>query len=71
MEEFKRKYIVQALEDSNILFKGVTKENKNETKKQGGGFPGTLLGVIGSVLLGNMLAEKRIVRAGSGNKKGK
>ena len=54
MEEFKRKYIVQALEDSNILFKGVTKENKNETKKQEGGFPGTLLGVIRSILLENM-----------------
>ena len=30
--------IVQALEDSNILLKGVTKIIKNETKKQKGGF---------------------------------
>ena len=30
--------IVQALEDSNILLKGVTKTIKNETKKQKGGF---------------------------------
>ena len=29
--------IVQALEDSNILLKGVTKTIKNETKKQKGG----------------------------------
>ena len=28
--------IVQALEDSNILLKGVTKTIKNETKKQKG-----------------------------------
>ena len=30
--------IVQALEDSNILLKGVTKTIKNETKSQSGGY---------------------------------
>ena len=30
--------IIQVLEDSNILLKGVTKTIKNETKKQKGGF---------------------------------
>ena len=30
--------IVQALEDSNILLKGVTKTITNETKEQKGGF---------------------------------
>ena len=30
--------IVQALEDSNILLKGVTKTSKTETKEQKGGF---------------------------------
>ena len=30
--------IAQALEDSNILIKGVTKTIKNETKEQKGGF---------------------------------
>ena len=30
-----------------------------------------LLGMLGASLLGNLLAGKRIVRAGSGNKKGK
>ena len=30
--------IVQALEDSNILLKGITKTIKNETKEQKGGF---------------------------------
>ena len=30
--------IVHALEDSNILLKGVTKKNKNKTKEQKKGF---------------------------------
>ena len=45
--------------------KGVTKTIKNETK---GRFLGMLLGKVGASLLGNMLAWKRIVRAGYGNK---
>ena len=63
--------IVQALEDSDILLKGVTKTIKNETKEQKGGFLSMLLVTVGASLLGNMLAGKGIVRAGSGNKKGK
>ena len=63
--------IVQALEDSNILLKGVTKTIKNETKEQKGGFLSMLLGTLGASLLGNILAGKGIVRAISGNKKGK
>ena len=50
--------IVQALEDFNIL-------------EEKGGFLSTLLGTLGASLLGNMLAGKGIVRADSGNKKGK
>ena len=64
--------IVQALEDSNILLKGVTKTIKNKTKEQKGGFLSMLLGTfLGANLLENLLAGKGIVRAGSGNKKGK
>ena len=63
--------IVQALEDSNILLKGVTKTIKNETKEQKRGFLSMLLGTLGASLLGNLLSGKGIVRAGSGNKKGK
>ena len=63
--------IVQALEDPNILLKGVTKTIKNVTKEQKGGFLSCLLGTLGASLLGNLLAGKGIVRAGSGNKKGK
>ena len=43
--------VVQALEDSNILLKGVTKTIKNETKEQKGGFLIMLL----DTLLGNLL----------------
>ena len=63
--------IAQALEDSNILLKEVTKTIKNETKEEKGGFFSMLLGTLGASLLGNILAGKGIVRAGSGNKKGK
>ena len=58
--------IVQALEDSNIFLKGVTKSIKNETKKKKGGFLSILLDTLGASLLGNVLAGKRLVRAGSG-----
>ena len=63
--------IVQALEDSNILLKGITKTIENETKEQRGGFLGMLLGILGASLLGNMLTGKGIVWPGYGNKKGK
>ena len=63
--------IVQALEGSNILLKGVTETVKNETKEQKGGFLSMLLGTLGASLLGNLFTEKGIVRAGSGNNKGK
>ena len=62
--------IVQGLEDSNILLKGVTKRIKNETKGQKGGFLSMLLVTLGASLLGNLLTGKGIVRTGSGNKKG-
>ena len=50
--------IVQALEDSNILLKGVTKTIENETKEQKGGFLSMLLGTLGATLLGNLLTGK-------------
>ena len=46
--------IVQDLEDSNILLKGVTKTIKNETKEQKEGFLSMLLGTLGASLLGNL-----------------
>ena len=59
--------IVEALEDSNILLKGVTKTIKNETKEQKGGFLSMLLGTLGASLLVNLLTGKGIVRAGYGS----
>ena len=61
--------IVRALVDSNILLKRGTKTIKNETKEQRGDFLGTLVCTLGSILLGNLLSGKGIVRAGSGNKR--
>ena len=58
--------IVQALEDSNILLKGVTETVHNEVKNQKGGFLSMLLGTLGASLLGNLLTRKGIYRAGSG-----
>ena len=50
--------IVQALGDSNILLKKVTKTIKNKTKEQKGGFLSMSLGNLGASLSG-----KRNVRA--------
>ena len=63
--------IIQALENSNILLKGVTKTITNETKEQKGGFFSMLLGTLGTSLLANLLTGKGILRACLGNKKGK
>ena len=58
--------IVQALENSGVLLKGVTETFKNETKEQKGGFLSMLLGTLGASFLGNLLTGKGIVRAGEG-----
>ena len=58
--------IVQALEDSNILLKGVTKTIENETKEQKGRFLSMLFGTLDASLLGNLLTRKGIERAGFG-----
>ena len=58
--------IVQALEDSNILLKGVTKTIKNETKEQKCCFLSILLGPLRASLLRNLLSGKGTVRAGEG-----
>ena len=62
--------IVQALEDSNILLKDVTKTIRNETKDQKEGFLSMLLGTLEASLLGDLLAKnlsgKGTVRAGEG-----
>ena len=59
--------IIEALENSGILLKGVSKTIENEFKEQKGGFLSMLLGTLGASLLGNLLTGgKGIVRAGDG-----
>ena len=59
--------IIEALENSGILLKGVFKTIANETKEQRGGFLGMLLGTLGASILGNLLTGgKGIMRAGDG-----
>ena len=59
--------IIEALENSGILLKGVSKTIENETKEQRGGFLSMILGTLGSSLLGNLLTGgKGIMRAGDG-----
>ena len=58
--------IIEALENSGILLKGVSKTIENETKEQRGGFLSMLLGTLGASLLGNLLLGKGIMRAGEG-----
>ena len=52
--------VVQALEDYNILLKGVTEAIKNETKEQKGGFLSMLLGTLDASLLGIYHREKEL-----------
>ena len=58
--------IIEALENSGILLKGVTKTIKNETKEEREGFLSMLLGTLGARLLGNLLSGKGLARAGEG-----
>ena len=69
--------IIEALENSGILLKGVTKTIEHKAKEQKGGFLSMLLGTLGASLLGNLLtggkgkvrAGEGVVRAGEGVKK--
>ena len=58
--------IIEALENSDILLKGVTKAIENETKEQRGEFLSMLLGTSGASLLGTLLTGKGMMRAGEG-----
>ena len=59
--------IIEALENSGILLKGVSKAIENKTKEQRGRFLSMLLGTLGAGLLGNLLTGgKEIMRAGDG-----
>ena len=54
--------VVKSLEDSALLLKVISETIQNEAKEQRGGFLSMFLGTLG--LLGNMVADKGINRAG-------
>ena len=58
--------IVKSLEDSGLLFKGVSETIQNEAKEQKERFFRMLLGTLSASLLGNILADPGINRAGEG-----
>ena len=58
--------IIEALGNSGILLKGVTKTIENETKEQRGVLLSMLLGALGASLIGNLLTGKGMMRAGEG-----
>ena len=59
--------IIEALENSGILLKEISKTIENETKEQRGGFLAMLLDTLGPSLLRNLLTGgKGMMRAGDG-----
>ena len=58
--------IVNSLEESGLLMKGVSETIKNEAKEQIGGFLSLLFGPLVACLLLNSLTGKRTVRACEG-----
>ena len=56
--------IVKSFGESVLLIKDVSKTIKNEAKEQKGRFLKILLGALCASLLGNLLTDKGIIRAG-------
>ena len=56
--------IVKSFGESVLLIKDVSKTIKNEAKEQKGRFLKILLGTLCASLLGNLLTDKGIIRAG-------
>ena len=55
--------IINFLDDSGLLIKGVSETIKNEARGQKEEFLGMSLGTLGASLLGNLLTGKVIIRA--------
>ena len=55
--------IINSLEESSLLIKGVSEKIKNEATEQKGRFLGMLLGTLAASLLGNLLIVKGTNRA--------
>ena len=55
--------IVQSLEESGLLIKGISETIKNKEKEQKGGFFPMLLGTLAASILGNTLTGRGAIRA--------
>ena len=64
--------IVESLEDSGVLLKGISETIQHEAKKQRGGLVSMLLGTLGASLLGDVLPKglsgRGVIRAGEGTR---
>ena len=58
--------MVKFLEDSSLLWKGISQTVQNEATEQKGGFLSMLLGTLDTSLLGNIIEGKGINRAAEG-----
>ena len=58
--------IVQSLEESGLLIKGVSETIKNKTREQNGGFLSMFLGTLAASILGSALTGRGVIRAGKG-----
>ena len=56
--------IVESLEESGLLIKGISETNENKAKEQKGGFLPILLGTLAASILGNALIGRGVIRAG-------
>ena len=58
--------IVNSLQESGLLIKGISETIKNEAKECKDGFVPMLLGTLGGSISENALTEEAVVRAGEG-----
>ena len=58
--------IVESIEESGLLLKGINETTKYKAKEQKGGFLSMLLGTLAASLLGSALVERGVIRAGEG-----
>ena len=58
--------IVESLEESGLLIKGISRTIKDEAKEQKGRFFPMLLGTLAISIIGNALTEKGVIRCGGG-----
>ena len=58
--------IVNSLEDSGLLVKGVTETVQNELKEQKGRLHSMLLGTLGASLLGSLLTGREAIATSQG-----